>query len=146
MIRYSIMIGLLFSVSTAWTEVVIFEAKGRLLCNGKDHGKQGLAGWPKIVQFWNMETDSPISLAAGFEEVNNRKGIFYVRAVERHGSPVALKILHHCYRSPLKDCYKVDYLPIPSKYENRRFDAGNIELRDSLGTFETRTRDPCIPF
>lgn len=46
------------STSIVSAEVKTIEIRGRLLCNGKPHGKAGLAGWPKIVQLWNAESDS----------------------------------------------------------------------------------------
>uniref|UniRef100_A0A0N5ASB0 Transthyretin-like family protein n=1 Tax=Syphacia muris TaxID=451379 RepID=A0A0N5ASB0_9BILA len=132
-------------IVTAWGNIAMYEARGRLLCNGKSHGKEGLAGWPKIIQFWNTEANVKVSLSAGHEEVNNRKGIFYIRGIERQGSPVALKVMHHCYPSPHKDCYQVDYIKIPEKYANRQYNIGNIELSRSSDVFETRTRHRCFP-
>ena len=64
----AVLIGMTFVCGLASPKVVMYEAKGRLLCHGKDHGKKGLSGWPKIVQFWNMETDCRRLLPERFEK------------------------------------------------------------------------------
>lgn len=47
---------------------------------------------------------APVEKIGGFEEVNNRKGIFYIKGVEAEGVPVVLKVLHHCYENPVEVC------------------------------------------
>uniref|UniRef100_A0A0M3II11 Transthyretin-like family protein n=1 Tax=Ascaris lumbricoides TaxID=6252 RepID=A0A0M3II11_ASCLU len=134
------------STSIVSAEVKTIEIRGRLLCNGKPHGKAGLAGWPKIVQLWNAESDTPVEKIGGFEEVNNRKGIFYIKGVEAEGVPVVLKVLHHCYENPVEECYKVSFFNLPQSEGNAKLDATFLELADSLDLFESRSHLACSPF
>ncbi|VDM46620.1 unnamed protein product [Toxocara canis] len=135
-------------------EVNTIEVRGRLLCHGKPHGKAGLAGWPKLVQLWNAASDSehclslsaPVEKVGGFREVNNRKGIFYIKGIETEGAPVVLKILHHCYDNPIEECYKVSFFNLPTSEGNAKLDAGFVELADSLDLFESRSHLACSPY
>ncbi|MFH4975903.1 hypothetical protein AB6A40_002612 [Gnathostoma spinigerum] len=127
------------------SRVIRMEVKGRLMCRGKDHGKIGLGGWPKIVQLWDGINGDAIEIDGGFEEVNNRIGLFYISATEAEGVPMSLKVLSHCYDNPVEDCYKVNYYELPLDRSWNRIDLQRIELDDGFDVFERRDGTPCQP-
>ncbi|MFH4975102.1 hypothetical protein AB6A40_001811 [Gnathostoma spinigerum] len=124
-------------------KVISVDVRGRLLCDGKPHGKNGLGGWPKRVQLWDALNNVVIKPDGGFEEISNRRGTFRIRGREATQIPMQLIIYHHCYSSPLQECYKVHRIPIPRNTQRILHDFGGVELLNTVGVFVDRNGQPC---
>lgn len=59
---YASIFVVLLNICFVLSHVITIEVKGRLLCNGKEHGKVGLDGWPKKVYLWDMTDDGEFEI------------------------------------------------------------------------------------